>query len=38
MMRAEAEERGQSFGYKAGTIAGTARILESPPKLKLGRA
>ena len=33
MMRSEAEERAQSFAYKAGAIEGTARILEAPPKL-----
>jgi len=34
MMRAEAEERAQSFRYKSGTSEGTAAILASPPKLR----
>jgi folate-binding protein YgfZ len=33
MIRSEAEERGQSFAYKTGAAAGTAHILEAPPKL-----
>lgn len=33
IVRSEAEERGQVFTYQAGAIQGTARILESPPKL-----
>jgi folate-binding protein YgfZ len=34
MMRSEADEGGQTFTYKAGAIEGTARILETPPKLR----
>jgi len=37
MMRAEAEEKNQSFRYKAGTAEGTASILAAPPKLGKGR-
>jgi folate-binding protein YgfZ len=33
IVRSEAEERAQSFAYKAGAIEGMARILEAPPKL-----
>ena len=33
MMQAEAEARSHSFLYKAGTAAGTARILAAPPSL-----
>ncbi|MFZ1086856.1 MAG: folate-binding protein [Terracidiphilus sp.] len=33
MMRGEAELRSQSFTYKAGEVAGTARILTTPPRL-----
>jgi folate-binding protein YgfZ len=33
MMRAEAEARSQSFRYKDGAQAGTASILEAPPRL-----
>jgi folate-binding protein YgfZ len=33
MIRSEAEDRGQSFAYKTGAAAGTAWILEAPPKL-----
>jgi folate-binding protein YgfZ len=33
MVRSEAEAGEQVFAYKAGTVAGTARILEAPPKL-----
>ncbi len=33
MMQAEAEVRSHSFLYKAGTAAGTARILAAPPSL-----
>jgi folate-binding protein YgfZ len=32
-IRSEAEARSQVFGYKAGALEGTARILEAPPKL-----
>jgi folate-binding protein YgfZ len=32
-MRAEAEEKGQSFRYKAGAAEGTASILAAPPRL-----
>lgn len=34
MIRSDAEERGQSFGYSAGKTTGTAGILASPPKLR----
>jgi folate-binding protein YgfZ len=33
MIRAEAETQSPSFRYHAGSIAGTARILEAPPRL-----
>ncbi len=33
MVRSEAESQQQVFAYKAGAAAGTARILEAPPKL-----
>jgi len=33
MIRAEAEEKGQSFRYKAGAVEGTASILAAPPRL-----
>lgn len=33
MIRTEAEEKSQSFSYKAGAANGTARILDAPPKL-----
>jgi folate-binding protein YgfZ len=33
MVRSEAEAGGQVFAYKSGAVAGTARILETPPKL-----
>jgi folate-binding protein YgfZ len=33
MMRAEAEAKGQSFGFKAGAVEGTACILAAPPRL-----
>jgi len=33
MVRSEAEAGEQVFAYKTGTVAGTARILETPPKL-----
>jgi folate-binding protein YgfZ len=33
MVRSEAEADGQVFAYKSGAVAGTARILEAPPKL-----
>jgi folate-binding protein YgfZ len=33
MVRSEAETREQVFAYKTGATAGTARILEAPPKL-----
>jgi folate-binding protein YgfZ len=33
-MRAEAEEKSQSFRYKAGAIEGMASILAAPPRLK----
>jgi folate-binding protein YgfZ len=33
MIRAEAEEKGQSFRYKAGAVEGTANILAAPPRL-----
>ncbi|MGH9562602.1 MAG: YgfZ/GcvT domain-containing protein, partial [Terracidiphilus sp.] len=33
MIRTEAEEKSQSFGYKAGAVTGTARILDAPTKL-----
>jgi folate-binding protein YgfZ len=33
MVRSEAEAQEQGFAYKAGAVAGTARILEAPPKL-----
>jgi folate-binding protein YgfZ len=32
-VRSEAEASGQVFAYKSGAAAGTARILEAPPKL-----
>jgi folate-binding protein YgfZ len=32
-LRSEAEASGQAFAYKSGAVAGTARILEAPPKL-----
>jgi folate-binding protein YgfZ len=38
MIRAEAEEKGQSFRYKAGAVEGTASILAAPPRLGKGRA
>jgi len=37
MMRSEAEAGEQVFAYKSGAIAGTARILEAPPKLSKKR-
>jgi folate-binding protein YgfZ len=33
MVRSEAEAGEQVFAYKSGAVAGTARILETPPKL-----
>ncbi len=33
MVRSEAEAGEQVFAYKSGAVAGTARILEAPPKL-----
>jgi folate-binding protein YgfZ len=37
VVRSEAEERGQAFAYQDGAIVGTARILETPPKLAQNR-
>jgi folate-binding protein YgfZ len=37
MIRVEAEEKGQSFRYKAGAVEGTASILATPPRLGSGR-
>jgi len=37
VIRAEAEEKGQSFRYKAGATEGTASILATPPRLGKGR-
>jgi folate-binding protein YgfZ len=38
MIRAEAEAKSQSFGWKAGAVEGTASILAAPPRLGKGRA
>jgi len=37
MVRSEAEAGEQVFAYKSGAVAGTARILDSPPKLSKKR-
>jgi folate-binding protein YgfZ len=33
MIRGEAEERGEVFGYRDGALEGRARILDAPPRL-----